>query len=327
MEKKRIILFGTGALSKLLTEYCKDSVEIIAYLLNEAGDEINGKPIISLSQLQNIEYDYIVVAFGNTPKGIEILKKENVPESKIVGFAYSGINYEDSLLQRKCNDWVYEILQNEKIPQLFDLPQKKYYICGMNIQENQNIISRDYVREQTLALLADEINKKNIPGDVAEVGVSQGILARKINTLFPDRKLYLFDTYNGLPQTDRKKAIEQGWGEKLYALGETGTSAEEVLAIMPYKDKCVVKQGYFPDTFDLQGQLALISLDLDFYESTKRGLEVLYSHLSVGGYIMVHDYNNIAFTETKKAVTEFCEEHHIACVPIPDVAGTVVLVK
>ena len=42
---------------------------------------------------------------------------------------------------------------------------------------------------------------------------------------------------------------------------------------------------------------------------------------------MVHDYNNLAFKETKNAVTEFCDEHHVACVPIPDVAGTVVLVK
>lgn len=52
--KKKNYIIWNGALSKLLTEYCKDSVEIIAYLLNEAGDEINGKPIISLSQLQNI---------------------------------------------------------------------------------------------------------------------------------------------------------------------------------------------------------------------------------------------------------------------------------
>ena len=42
---------------------------------------------------------------------------------------------------------------------------------------------------------------------------------------------------------------------------------------------------------------------------------------------MVHDYNNLAFTETHNAVTEFCRENHVACVPIPDVAGTVVLVK
>lgn len=327
MGKKRIIIFGTGSISKYLTEHVKSDVEIIAYLTSDGADDINGKTVLPLNQLRTIEYDYIVIAFGNTPKGIEVLKAENVPPEKIVGYAYRGSDYETNLLQKECDRLVHECLSDERIPELFDLPQKRYYVCGMNIQENQNVISRDYVREQTLSLLAEEIVRKKVPGNVAEIGVSQGILARKMNILFPDRTLYLFDTYNGLPEEDKARAVSQGWGEKLYALGERGTPVEKVLEIMPYRDRCVIKQGKFPDTFDLQGELALVSLDLDFYESTKRGLEVLYPHLGEGGYIMVHDYNNLAFTETKNAVTEFCDEHHVACVPIPDVAGTVVLVK
>ena len=327
MERKRIVIFGTGSISKFLTEHRQSETEIIAYMTSNGDDNIEGKVVISMDQLKQIEYDYVVVAFGNTPKGIEMLKRANVPLEKIVGYAYSGADYEHNLLQQECDRLVHKNLADEKIPELFNLPQKKYYVCGMNIQENQNIISRDYVREQTLSLLAEEIIRKHVRGDVAEIGVSQGILARKINTLFPDRKLYLFDTYDGLPKEDQKRAIKQGWGEKLYAIDEKGTSAEEVLATMPYRNQCVIKQGKFPDTFDLQGKFALESLDLDFYESTKKGLENLYPHLSIGGYIMVHDYNNIAFAETKNAVIEFCEENYVACVPIPDTAGTLILVK
>ena len=328
MKKIRIVLFGTGALSKYLTERVKENVEIAAYLTSETTGEVNGKPVISLNQLQDITYDYVVVAFGNTTKGVELLKQENVPEKKIVGYAYSGLDYKNSILQQACSQLVHEKLCDKKIPELFRLPQKKYYVCGMNIPENQKVITRDFVREQTLSLLADEIKRKDIQGSVAEIGVSEGVFARKINALFPDRTLYLFDTYEGLPYKDREKAVKLGWGEKSYALGEQGTQIEDVLEAMPHRERCIIKKGCFPDTFDVEEKFAFVSFDLDFYDSTKRGLELVYPCLSEGGYIMVHDYNNLAFSsEMKDAVGEFCHENGLAGVPIPDAGGTMVLVK
>lgn len=327
MRKIQIVLFGAGAISKFLAEHIKNNVEIVGYLLNTKDNEINGIPVISMNELNAIDYDYVVIAFGNTPKGVELLKKANVPGKKIVGYAYSGMDYGNSFLQQNCNEAVHNTLNDEQIPQLFDLPSKRYYVCGMNIQENQKVISRDFVREQTLALLADEIKRKQVTGSVAEIGVSQGIFARKINELFPDRRLYLFDTYTGLPEQDMNHAIQLGWGEKQYALSEFGIPEEDVLKAMPYRQRCVIKKGYFPDTFDLDEKFAFVSFDLDFYESTKKGLELVYPCLSEGGYIMVHDYNNLAFTETKEAVIDFCRENKVASIPIPDVAGSVVLVK
>lgn len=326
-DKERIIIFGTGSISKFLTEHIRKNVEIIAYMTTDGTDKIEGKKVIALKQLGTLEYDYVVVAFGNTPKGIEVLKNAGVPETKIVGYAYSGVNYDNNLLQKQCDIQIENLVRSKKTVDLFDLSAKKYYVCGMNIPEEQDIITRDFVREQTIALLAKEIRANHVSGNVAEIGVSEGILAAKINALFPDRTLYLFDTYSGLPEQDRIRAEQQGWGEKLYALSEHGTPEEEVLNIMPHKEKCVIKKGYFPDSFDVKEKLAFVSLDLDFYETTKKGLEKVYPQLSEGGYIMVHDYNNLAFTETHNAVTEFCRENHVVCVPVPDVAGTAVLVK
>lgn len=327
MEEIRVVLFGTGALSKFLTEHLSEKTKIVAYLVTGNGNSINGVPIISLEKLQEIEYDYIVVAFGNTVKGIGILEKAGVEKDKIVGFAYAGLSYEESLIQKECSRFVREKLRNKKIPELFNIPTKEYFVCGMNVLENRDVIKKDFVREQTLAFLAEEINRRNIKGNVAEIGVSQGEFAWKINLLFPNRKLYLFDTFEGLSSEDRKKALEMGWGEKQYALGEKGTPIEEVLQIMPHRETCILKKGYFPESFDLEEELAFVSLDIDFYDSTKRGLEVIYPYLSKGGYIMVHDYHNLTFTENRDAVIEFCEEYGVAYVPIPDVGGTVVIVK
>lgn len=53
----------------------------------------------------------------------------------------------------------------------------------------------DHIRLATLELVSYEINSKNIKGNVAELGVYKGKFARYINKMFPDRNLYLFDTF------------------------------------------------------------------------------------------------------------------------------------
>ena len=327
MKEIRVVLFGTGALGKFLTEHLRERIRIAAYLVTGTSEDINGVPTISLEKLDEVEYDYIVVAFGNTAKGIGILEKAGVPKEKIVGYAYTGLTYEESRIQKECDRTVRETLRSEKIPELFDIPEKKYFLCGMNVLENRDVIKRDFVREQTLAFLAEEINRRNIKGNVVEIGVSKGEFAQKINLLFPNRKLYLFDTFEGLCAKDKASALKMGWGEKQYALAEKGTPVEEVLQTMPYRELCIIKKGYFPESFDLEEELAFVSLDIDFYDPTKRGLEVIYPYLSKGGYIMVHDFHNLSYTETRNAVIDFCEANGAAYVPIPDVGGSVVLVK
>lgn len=327
MNEKRIVIFGMGALSKMLTVHAKKNTRIVAYLLTGTSGEVDGVPIISLKDLTRVEFDYIVVAFGNTAKGIDILVEAGVQRNKIVGYACSGMTYEDNFLQQELDHTAHEILQDEKIPELFDIPQKRFFLCSMNVLEDREVIKKDFVREQTLAFLAEEIYRRKVEGSVAEIGVSSGEFAQKINALFPDRKLYLFDTYEGLIPAEKKKAIALGWGERQYALDEKGTPTEEVLQNMPYANNCIIKKGYFPDTFDIQEKFAFLSLDIDFYESIKRGLEMIYPHLSKGGYIMVHDFHNLSYVESREAIINFCDENGVSYVPIPDTGGSVVIVK
>jgi hypothetical protein len=60
----------------------------------------------------------------------------------------------------------------------------------------------DYVRYSSLELVAREIYENKISGNVAELGVYQGGFAQYINQIFPDRKLYLFDTFEGFNESD-----------------------------------------------------------------------------------------------------------------------------
>src|SRR5262245_47355138 len=62
----------------------------------------------------------------------------------------------------------------------------------------------DYNRYSSLELCAYEIINNGVPGNIAELGVYQGVFASKLNEVFPDRKLYLFDTFQGFSSKDKK---------------------------------------------------------------------------------------------------------------------------
>jgi O-methyltransferase len=70
-------------------------------------------------------------------------------------------------------------------------------------KRNEYIYSAsDYFRLSSLELAAYEIYANNIKGNVAELGVFRGDFAKFINMSFPDRKLYLFDTFEGFDKKD-----------------------------------------------------------------------------------------------------------------------------
>ena len=184
----------------------------------------------------------------------------------------------------------------------------------------------DYIRLATLELISYEINHNNIKGSVAELGVYKGKFARYINHYFPDRKLYLFDTFKGFDGTDIKSELQNTYSTG--AQDFSNTSVKQVLSIMPFPDQCIVKEGYFPDTaIGLNEQFAFVSIDADLYEPIYNGLQYFYPRLQKGGYIFVHDYNNDVYKGAKKAVEKFCAENGLNKLPLPDSCGTAILMK
>jgi O-methyltransferase len=141
-----------------------------------------------------------------------------------------------------------------------------------------------------------------IEGDIAEVGVYKGGSAKIISEAKGNKKLHLFDTFGGMPETDA--SIDQ------HNKGDfSDTSLEEVKKYLSsYKD-IFFHQGFFPasvagsncDTL----KYSFVNLDVDIYESTKSGLEFFYERLNKGGVLLSHDYNAISCPGVKKAFDEF----------------------
>jgi O-methyltransferase len=184
----------------------------------------------------------------------------------------------------------------------------------------------DYVRLATLELVSYEIKKKNLTGNVAELGVYKGKFARHINHYFPDRSLYLFDTFAGFDKRDidQEQLNNFSGGEQDFS----DTSLEAVLKQMPHRQKCIPVKGFFPESaVGINDVFVFVSLDADLYEPIYQGLLFFYPRLADGGYIFIHDFNNDAYKGARRAVEQFCSEQKINFLPVPDLGGTAIIMK
>lgn len=185
------------------------------------------------------------------------------------------------------------------------------------------------IRSATLFRIASRIRELHVPGSIAELGVYRGDLARKLNALFPDRELYLFDTFEGFSSNDVSVEKERACSKA--SEGDfADTSVDLVRSRMVAPEKTVFRIGFFPDTVQgLEDQsYALVSLDADLYAPILAGLQYFWPRLNKGGMILLHDYGNARFRGAKEAVEAFEQENGpIPLLPLCDLHGTAVIIK
>ncbi|MGE1061596.1 class I SAM-dependent methyltransferase [Megasphaera paucivorans] len=168
----------------------------------------------------------------------------------------------------------------------------------------------------------------NVEGSIAELGVYKGAFAAMLNELFPDRKLYLFDTFSGFDDRDIRTEAECGFSQAdMHDFSDT--NAAEVWERLPHKDNAKIFQGYFPSTCkNIQDVFALVSLDADLYEPTLAALEWFLPRMAAGGILIIHDWDSNRFKGIRKAVADYEKKHgRLALVPLGDFHGTAIVVK
>jgi O-methyltransferase len=74
---------------------------------------------------------------------------------------------------------------------------------------------------------AEDVYESTLPGSVAEVGVFRGDVAAVINECFPDRRLYLFDTFEGFSVAD--VAVEKAHNFSEAKEGEYHDTSENIV--------------------------------------------------------------------------------------------------
>jgi O-methyltransferase len=248
------------------------------------------------------------------------------------------------LLERFLPQTFFDKLSNYLFPVYKDLVRLGYYIKNMPIllfgsQEYKKMILEickvmPYTLVGTGGLeatykLAKEVNNKGIGGHFVELGVARGGCAalmgefafERSNRI--DRQLWLFDSFEGLPDPtkedfDRVDTRQTGNHVRPLLRGSCLGTIDEVQSLMLNKfhfpkDRVFFVKGWFQDTLPLKGKdvgnIAVLRIDGDWYESTKCCLEYMYKQVVHGGAVIIDDY--LSCYGCKKAVDEFIINHNI----------------
>ena len=184
----------------------------------------------------------------------------------------------------------------------------------------------DKVRLYNIWFQIERIKTNNIDGNFAELGVYKGETAKIIHESASDRKLFLFDTYEGFDDKDLEK--EESTDKKYSTKNFSDITLDDVILFVGKSPNIKYIKGYFPEslTKEHDSKYAFINLDADLYKPTKAALEYFYPRLSEGGVIIIHDYNH-NWQGNRKAVDEFIETIPETIIEIPDWKGSAMIIK
>ena len=166
---------------------------------------------------------------------------------------------------------------------------------------------------ETQLLLSELAKTADIPGDVVEFGCYQGDTSVQLANAMcenPDKWLYLYDSFEGLPAKTAADQSADGWRFKEGELKASPDTVAHKFKKYQLPDPVIVK-GWFNELKDedLPAAISFALLDGDFYESIKASFALVEPRLSAGGIIAIHDYRNAALPGSAKAVNEFLETH------------------
>ena len=205
----------------------------------------------------------------------------------------------------------------------FAIPGDIFLLNEDRLQQTREFIMRrgDPVRDMTVALALETIDREGIEGDVAELGVYRGEMALLYNKVLPRKKLYLFDTFTGFPTEDLDVSEDPRFRD---------TSIEYVKSRIGDDMNVIFKPGYFPETVSgmERCRFCFVMLDADLYKPTRAGLEFFYPRMSKGGYIFLHDYTSSESNyAVSRAADEFLADKPEKIIEIPDTWGTALFRK
>lgn len=336
----RIVLWGVGERTKyyLKLEYFTDCTIVGFVTTIKQIDLFEGYPVFSIDELLCIqeEVDYIVISNEFYETIIQEIEKREIIIEKIV--------ITDNIPLEPYRTY-YKRLKNVSM-ELFQLLEKTPYILVKRNESDivdskmiigagkyeRSIYMQDYVRYRTFELCSYEISRLGLNGAVAELGVFRGHFSSVINEHFPDKKLYLFDTFEGFDENEANDELKKGRCDRRFLEEHKDTSIMCMLNNIPNRDNVIVCKGFFPDSVTIDAkneEYVFVSIDVDFEESMLSGLRFFYPRMVRGGMIFVHDYNTFFLDGIKEAIMKYEEEigEKLLGIPIADRAGTYIIVK
>jgi predicted O-methyltransferase YrrM len=179
-----------------------------------------------------------------------------------------------------------------------------------------------------------------VPGAFVECGVARGgsaaLIALNARLASPHRSCWFFDSFEGLPDPSEKDLESGKTGQHIRPLlkGSCLGTLEQVDWLLFEKfrlsrEEITLVKGWFQDTLPIQrariGQIALLRVDGDWYESTRCCLTQLFDQVAPGGVVIIDDYWSCH--GARRATDEFLAERGLQLELTPDGRGGMSFVK
>jgi O-methyltransferase len=180
--------------------------------------------------------------------------------------------------------------------------------------ETNNLIKAKqlaYSTEETLMFTFECAKKmKDTEGIYVECGVAAGAQIIAMSEGAPDKTIYAFDSFDGIPLPSNKDdqmpglkyltEIEQGklpnpGKQKLKSSGATVVALESFLdniSCVKNPSNIIPIKGWFEETLSKNetGAISILRLDGDLYNSTLVCLQILFPKVIKGGIVIIDDW-------------------------------------
>lgn len=219
------------------------------------------------------------------------------------------------------------ILEKEKLSFPVEASDKDIECLKFCMPFTMTSVSRLYA---TLSAVKYVVNN-GIEGDIVECGVWRGgnsmVIAKTLYNLSEsNRKIYLFDTFEGMTpptsmdfdnsgqtaqsQLDHAKREE---GDNIWCIASIDDVRSNLFATGYTQNLIHFIKGDVAETLEnndnIPNIISLLRLDTDWYGSTKKELEILFPRLVKGGVCLIDDYGH--WQGARKAVDEYLAQHKI----------------
>lgn len=313
-----IYVWGTGCGASELIEAGLEKEKITAFVDSfPMGETFLGRKVLLPEQLPMEDCDLLIITARHAEAIGNRCRELGIPAEKCLFLKNNMILTDRNASCSGAKAFLGEELLKKLLPGQHVVPTPGQ-LADSDLDPRD--LSNDYVRLATLELLCRRL--EHVPGAAAELGVYRGFFARCINQLLPNRNLYLFDSFEGF--------AENACANESFQAAHRNTAIHKVLAIMPHPEKITVKPGFFPESLEgMEDKFCLVSLDVDFYQTTLDGLRYFWPRLERGGYLMLHDWGSQSLPGVRQALADFEREmgERLPAVPLCDVGGSLIICK
>lgn len=208
-----------------------------------------------------------------------------------------------------------EYLKNfEKIEKIFlqKIKNKKFYLSQFkssenSFQKNYDILKALKYRHYYVYISTLIANKNTKSRNYVECGVCDGLTIffnSQLHNNLKRKKIYLYDSWSKIRSKDFLNKKEKNKTDSYSYLDIENTKNN----LVDFKKNLIFNKGYIPEIFKRSKnpkKICWLHIDLNASKPTLNTLNFFYSRLEKNGIILIDDYGDANYLDTRKVIDYF----------------------